>query len=227
MKKFQISGTTLIVLSSLILVFAIPSCGGGGGNSSTDTDTETTTPTQISGVLSLATSSENNRPSRSISNNQVQLINSNGVILALTETESDGSYSFSESIENTSYPLSLKSAVNGFTYSSPIATSDTNITSNINEITTAIAVQFSEGSNKSQESLNAISTLILSNRFGVNDSGVPNISPDIFLSGDFKDSSSLGNILLNVCANSGTNLLEDTLLHFSMTILFLENLYPN
>ena len=159
-----------LTLLATLALFIIPACGGGGGgSSSTDTDTVMTTPTQISGVMSLGISTENNRSLRSISSTQIQLIDSNGVILALTETESDGSYSFSQSIKYSSYPLSLKSVVNGVTYSSPIATSDTNITSNINEITTAIAVQFSEGSNKSQASLDTISTLILSNRFGVND----------------------------------------------------------
>ena len=145
MKRLLHLGLLIIAIS-----FLIPACGGGGGGSSTtDSDTITTPATKISGVLALGTSAGNNRLARTIGNTQVQLIGVNGTILGLTQTDSNGAYSFSESLEASSYPLTIKAVANGTSYSSAIVNPETNIASNVNEITTAIATHFFENTNQS------------------------------------------------------------------------------
>ncbi len=217
-----------IALFSVIglIILGMIGCGGGGGGSSNgpsleneSTTTEETLPvsstqevTKISGVFALAEAegTATSELSRIIPNTEVILKDAQGNVIATTFTNAEGQYSFEASIDESVYPLSIVvSQGNDQEYSAVVVEQESEVTANVNEITTAVAEIFEEKGDQSATSLTLIEDSVLINRFGINEEGEPNISPYTFTSGDFTDDSSLGSVLLDAAAQSGVNLIEE------------------
>ncbi len=214
----QKSSFVILLIATTISLIFITACGGGGGGGGSSPQTpkdsipgeevaENTT--QITGTFALASaSSSTGRLVSATAGETVNLLDVAGNVLATTTTDDSGKYSFSLVIDESAYPLSIQVLYNEQDYSSVVATADQKITLNVNEITTAIAKEFTAKEEKTTETLELIEELVMINRFGINEEGKPNIPADTFVHQNFDDSS-LGRTLLNAAAESQIDLLEE------------------
>ncbi|MBF0289808.1 MAG: hypothetical protein HQM14_18495 [SAR324 cluster bacterium] len=207
---------SLLLFSLVFLLFA---CGGGGSNNVTSgeipspgDEEETKKIKEIIGLFFLSSNStDTSRYQRTISSNIIALMNNGGVTLQTTKTDLGGKFTFTgiSKINDEQFPLKLVTQYEGQTYSSVIPASSGNsetLTSHINQITTAIVNYVANVSIMTQERLDVIALLVMSELFGVNQLGNLNIPPNLFINSDFESTNSLGNLLLNAAVRSGIDL---------------------
>ncbi|MBF0287710.1 MAG: hypothetical protein HQM14_07810 [SAR324 cluster bacterium] len=165
----------------------------------------------ISGIFAVAESysTQQSRQLRVVEGSAIQLMTNTGGLLDRTTTTRQGSFQFQVQFSENDLPLTLQGKVGKQQYRSAIVSLADTITANINDITTSIHEEFIARGEHSEENFNRISELMMFNRFGANNEGNPNILPETFLTEDFSDPTSLGNLLLEAAGKSSKSLLSD------------------
>ncbi len=220
----------------LCLVLLITGCGGAGGgdessgdnddnsvvdnsdNGGVDNNTQDDSnavaidqPDSISGHFAVVDSSSSSRTSRVVSNTTVQLINATGEVIASATTDGDGKFEFTNlsPLDSDDVPLHLTASSGGQTYYAPFIAQTGSVSANITDLSTAAHLYDSGQPITTLARLETVSQVIMMNRFGINELGNPNVSPDTFLTADLSNSESLANILIEAASNSDVNLLQD------------------
>ncbi len=192
-------------------------CGGDGSedtagirvpNPQTDEEEEQVA---ISGVLAIAESSETqqSRKTKILEGITIQLLTDTDDLIDTAITAHQGEFQFEAQVSEDDLPLTLQGTVGNREYSAAIVSLADTITANINDITTSIHQEFVARDEQTEENFNRISELVMFNRFGANREGNPNILPETFLSEDFRDPMSLGNLLLGAAGETDISLIED------------------
>lgn len=180
-----------------------------------DSDDEENTIT-VEGTLA-STDSDNGAPARTARQGEtIHLLTSNGATLSTAETDKDGFFRVSYKFKikdipklDERFPLFLETTSGKEIYSAAIATFALETTANVNEITSAVSDSFVSRSNRSQEMLDAITELIVVERFGTNEEGEPEIPVSVFTTGNFQDPDHLGRYLLDAARKQGVRLRDD------------------
>ena len=215
-QRYFLQGFLFIGIVTLSLLLG---CGGGDSDDTAgiripNPDTEEEEKEEqvaIEGVLAIAQSSENEsgRLLRQISGGTIDLLTANREVIATTTTSSLGEFALTVQTSEENLPLTLESTIGETTYSSAIPSLEEAITININDITTRITQLILMRKNQSEININRIARLVMMRRFGLNKDGNLNIPPKVFLTEDFRDSSSLGNVLLEASASGNVSLIGE------------------
>lgn len=189
------------------------SSSGGDGSSDNNDSADSNTTAQnitINGVFALgqATSTDRHLFFRKIGNVVVYLFDNEGNEIAETITDNFGEYNFETVIDPDNFPVSVSISTEGNTYSSTVVTPTSEITSHVNEITTAIAHAFEERPNQTQANFDLVATQIVVEQFGVNEQGDSNIPAEIFVQGNEASLDSIVDPILEAAAENEVDLVE-------------------
>ncbi len=190
----------------------------------TDQDVNNSISTRVEGIVALGKhSSVFNREIhfRQVPNAQVNVFDKNGSFLGNLFTDEGGNFVFEGDVDPTVFPIELIFPTDEGNYSSIIVTHEEEIVSHINEITTAIANDFVQNPEKTEEVFGEIAERVVIERFGENNAQQPHIPAEIFINGDF-EAGSLGHLLLNAATGIGVDLTSQTENFFTNVDFLLE-----